>query len=152
MIYLGSFSVLLVDDEKEFLDTLLERMKMRQVNVQGVYNGPEALKLLEQKPIDVVVLDVRIPGMDGIETLREIKKLHPLIEVIMLTGHADMEIAIQGMEMGAFDYLLKPIEIDELLYKIQDAFQKKSIQEKKIECHKQEVDQCKIERDSNQIV
>ena len=133
---LESYSVLLVDDEKEFLDLLLERLKMRRVNVEGVYNGTEALALLGKKPKDVVVLDVRIPGMNGIETLKEIKKQHPLIEVIMLTGHADMEIAIQGMELGAFEYLLKPIEIDELLYKIEDAYKKKLLHEQKIESKK----------------
>ena len=127
-----SFSVLLVDDEKDFLDPLVERMKLRRLNVHGVYNGLDALALLDKKSIDVVVLDVRIPGMDGIETLREIKKRHPLIEVIMLTGHANVGVAIQGMELGAFDYLLKPIEIDQLLYKIQDAYNKKSLQDLKI--------------------
>jgi DNA-binding NtrC family response regulator len=81
---------------------------------------------------DVVVLDVRMPGMDGIETLRAIKKLNPLVEIIMLTGHANLEVARKGMELGAFDYLMKPIDIDELLYKVQDACKKKSIHEQKI--------------------
>ena len=125
-------NVLLVDDEVEFLETLLKRMKKRNVNVFGVKSGEEALKFLEQNPLDVVVLDVRMPGMDGIETLREIKKRHPLVEVIMLTGHANMEVAVQGMELGAFDYLMKPMDIDDLLYKVQDAQKKKSIQEDKI--------------------
>lgn len=125
-------NVLLVDDEIEFLETLVKRMKKRNVNVFGVKSGEEALKFLEQNPLDVVVLDVRMPGMDGIETLREIKKRHPLVEVIMLTGHANMEVAVQGMELGAFDYLMKPMDIDDLLYKVQDAQKKKSIQEDKI--------------------
>jgi DNA-binding NtrC family response regulator len=97
-----------------------------------VSSGEAALQLLGQTPVDIIVLDVKMPGMDGIETLRQIKKCHPLIEVIMLTGHANMEVAIQGMELGAFDYLMKPMEIDELLYKLQDAYKKKLIQEQKI--------------------
>ena len=82
--------------------------------------------------MDVVVFDVRMPGIDGIQTLREIKGQYPLIEVIMLTGHANMEVAIEGMEIGAFDYLMKPIAIDDLVYKIQDAYKKKSFHEEKI--------------------
>lgn len=82
--------------------------------------------------IDVVVLDVRMPGIGGIQTLREIKKKDPLMEVIMLTGHASVEVAIEGMELGAFDYLMKPADIDELFYKLQDAFKKKTIQREKI--------------------
>ena len=80
----------------------------------------------------MVILDVRMPGMDGIETLQAIKSRHPLVEVIMLTGHASMEAAIEGMEKGAFDYLMKPMDMDELLYKAEDAFKKKSIHEGKI--------------------
>jgi DNA-binding NtrC family response regulator len=125
-------NVLFVDDELDFLDTLLKRMQKRQVNVCGVGNGQAALDHLESRPVDVVVLDVRMPGMDGIETLKEIKKRHPLVEVIMLTGHADMGAAIEGMEAAAFDYLMKPVDIDELLYKIQDAYQKRTIHLKKI--------------------
>ena len=124
--------VLLVDDEVEFLETLVKRMKKRDLDVEGLNSSREALQRMDREPCDVLVLDVKMPGMDGIETLREIKKRHPLVEVIMLTGHADVEVAIQGMELGAFDYLMKPMDIDELLYKIQDAFKKKSIQEARI--------------------
>lgn len=130
---LEEFSILFVDDETEFLQTLLKRMKKRVHAAFGATNGDEALSFLEHNPVDVVVLDVRMPGMDGIEVLREIKKRYPLIEVIMLTGHASMEVAIQGMDLGAFDYLMKPMDIDELLYKVQDACQNKALQEKKIE-------------------
>ena len=131
-INMDAFSVLFVDDEEEFLETVMKRLKKRNMNVAGAKNGDEALRRLEQHPVDVVVLDVRMPGMDGIQTLREIKKRFPLLEVVMLTGHASMEVAIEGMELGAFDYLMKPVEIDELLYKLQDAYKKKSIQENKI--------------------
>ena len=124
--------VMLVDDESEFLETLVKRLKKRDLNVTSAGNGEEALRRLDENPADVVVLDVKMPGMDGIAVLREIKSRHPLVEVIMLTGHANVEVAIQGMELGAFDYLMKPMDIDELLYKIQDAYQKKTIQEAKI--------------------
>jgi DNA-binding NtrC family response regulator len=125
-------TVLFVDDEPDFLQTLLKRMRKRNVNASGVGSGEEALVHLAQTPADVVVLDVRMPGMGGIETLRAIKKKTPLTEVVMLTGHASLEVAREGMENGAFDYLMKPVDIDDLLYKIQDAFQKRSIQEAKI--------------------
>jgi len=134
-----AFSVLLVDDELEFLETLVKRLKKRNLSVQGAKSGEEALKVLETEPVDVVVLDVKMPGMDGIDTLREIKKLYPLVEVIMLTGHASMEVAIEGMQIGAFDYLMKPMDIDELLYKLQDAYQRKSLQRRKIKKMKEVV-------------
>ena len=123
---------MLVDDEVEFVDTLAKRMKKRNLTTASVNSGEDALEFLGQHPTDVVVLDVKMPGIDGMQTLRKIKQQHPLIEVIMLTGHANVEVAIQGMEMGAFDYLMKPMAIDDLVYKIQDAYKKKSIQEKKI--------------------
>jgi DNA-binding NtrC family response regulator len=134
---LQPFRVLLVDDEVELVERLLKRMQMRRVDVAGVYSGPDALALLNREKFDVVVLDVRMPKMDGIETLREIKRRFPIIEVIMLTGHANVEVAIQGMELGAFDYLLKPIKIDQLLYKIQDAYKKKSLTDQKIDQKKE---------------
>jgi len=129
---MSGFKVLLVDDEADFLDTLVKRMKKREVSAFGASSGEEALHYLDQHEVDVVVLDVRMPGMDGIETLRQMKRKYPLMEVIMLTGHASMEAAIEGMEIGAFDYLMKPIDIDDLMYKIEDAYKKKSIQETKI--------------------
>jgi DNA-binding NtrC family response regulator len=132
------FKVLVVDDEIEFLETLIKRLKKRGLNITGVGSGEEALQILKEIPVDVVILDVRMPGMDGIQTLREIKKGYPLVEVIMLTGHANLEVAIEGMELGAFDYLMKPMDIDELLYKLEDAYKRKSIQERKIR-HLEEV-------------
>ncbi|VBB46222.1 Response regulator receiver protein [uncultured Desulfatiglans sp.] len=130
-------NVLFVDDETDFLETLLKRMKKREVDVAGVKSGEEALDHLEKHPnIDVIVLDVKMPGMDGIETLREIKRRHPLVEVIMLTGHADVGVAIAGMELAAFDYLMKPVDFDQLLYKIQDACKKRRIHLEKISARK----------------
>ena len=126
------YRVLLVDDEVELIDRLVRRMEMRRVDVEGANSGSDALAMLDRKEFDVVVLDVKMPKMDGIETLKEIKKRYPIIEVIMLTGHANVEVAIQGMELGAFDYLLKPIKIDQLLYKIQDAYKLKALADQKI--------------------
>ena len=130
---MDDFNVLLVDDETEFLDTLIKRLKKRRVCVDGANSGEEALSIIGDESIDAVVLDVRMPGLDGVETLRKIKEMNPLVEVIMLTGHASLEVAVEGMELGAFDYLMKPVDIDELLYKLQDAYKKKTIQEAKIE-------------------
>jgi DNA-binding NtrC family response regulator len=131
-VKVDTFNVLLVDDEVEFLETLVKRLKRRNLSVTGVHSGEEALESLAQCPVDVVVLDVKMPGMGGLETLKEIKKRCPLVEVIMLTGHASMEVAIEGMEVGAFDYLMKPMDIDELLYKLQDAYKKKTLHEDRI--------------------
>lgn len=124
--------VLLVDDERDYLEVLIRRLGRRDLDVDGVSSGEEALQYLRARPIDVAVLDVKMPGMDGLMVLREIKKLSPLIEVIMLTGHASLEVAVEGMRSGAFDYLMKPTDIDELLYKIQDAHRAKTIREEKI--------------------
>ena len=125
--------LLLVDDEKPFLDTITKRLEKRDLNVSAVYGGNEALAELENnKKIEVVVLDVKMPGMDGIETLVEIKKKFPLVEVIMLTGHATVETAIDGMKLGAFDYLMKPCDIDALVSKANDAVAKKREHEEKI--------------------
>lgn len=127
------FSVLVVDDEEDFLETLVNRLKKRKVDTTGVKSGEEALEVIKKKPIDVVILDIKMPGgMDGIETLREIKKVQPLTEVILLTGHASVETSIEGMKLGAFDYLLKPVKLEELLPKLLQAFEKKDAQDQKI--------------------
>jgi DNA-binding NtrC family response regulator len=126
---MNSCRVLLVDDEVDFVRTLTKRLERNKLSVEAVHSGADALEHLAGNPTDVVVLDMKMPGMDGIETLREIKARHPLVEVIMLTGHASVEAAIDGMEQGAFDYLMKPVAFDELLYKIQDARKKKQLQE-----------------------
>ena len=127
------FNVLIVDDEEDFLETLIKRLNKRQVDASGARSGEEALKLLKEKTFDVVILDVKMPGgMDGIEALREIKKIQPLSEVILLTGHASVETSIEGMKLGAFDYLLKPIKLDDLLKKIAQAIEKKDTHDQKI--------------------
>jgi len=125
--------VLLVDDEKPFVETMTKRLGKRDLNVQAAFSGQEALDILkDHRNVDVVILDVKMPGMDGIETLKEIKKAYPLTEVIMLTGHATVESAIEGMKLGAFDYLMKPCDIDTLMSKVNEASRKKRNHEEKI--------------------
>jgi two-component system OmpR family response regulator len=125
------FKMLVVDDEQDFLETILKRLKARKIEVTGVDSGYKALEFLDNHDVDVTILDVKMPGMDGIETLREIKKKKPLVEVIMLTGHASVESGIQGMQLGAFDYVMKPVALDELLEKVRQAYDRKVIQEGK---------------------
>jgi DNA-binding NtrC family response regulator len=125
--------VMLVDDEVPFVETMTKRLGKRGVKVISAYGGQEALeKLNTNRNVDVVILDVKMPGMDGIETLQEIKQQHPLVEAIMLTGHATVETAIMGMRLGAFDYLMKPCEMAQLLAKVEDATKKKREHEEKI--------------------
>lgn len=126
------FRVLIVDDEPDFLETIVKRLLKRKIDATGVDSGKEALEILEREPFDVVILDIRMPGMDGIDTLKEIKRKRPLMEVILLTGHASVESGMQGIQYGAFDYVMKPAEIDDLLEKIRQAYERKSIHEEKI--------------------
>lgn len=125
--------VMLVDDEAPFLEAMTKRLTKRGLDVTTALSGPEALEKLKDQPdVDVVILDVKMPVMDGIETLREIKREHPLIEVIMLTGHATVETAIEGMKLGAFDYLMKPCDMEILIKKVNEAKAKKRAHEEKI--------------------
>lgn len=124
--------VLLVDDEKEFVEVLGERLETRDFDVSMAFSGDEALQAVSGQDVDVVVLDVLMPGKDGIETLREIKELKPILEVIMLTGNATVESAVEGLKLGAFDYLMKPTETKELVAKIVKAYKRKVEQEERI--------------------
>jgi DNA-binding NtrC family response regulator len=127
------FSVLVVDDEEDFLETLVNRLKKRDIDTAGVKSGEEALEEMKKRPYDVVILDIKMPGgMDGIETLREMKRIQPLAEVILLTGHASVETSIEGMKLGAFDYLLKPVKLEDLLKKLAEAIEKKDKHDQKI--------------------
>jgi DNA-binding NtrC family response regulator len=126
------FRVLVVDDEADFLKTLVNRLRKRNLEVSGVASGEKALGLLDKEAFDVVILDVKMPGMDGVEVLREMKRKWPLMEVIMLTGHVSVESGIEGMKRGAFDYIMKPMDIDALVDKMRKAFEKKSNHEEKI--------------------
>lgn len=116
--------ILLVDDEPDFLNSLAQRLRLRGLNVLTADSGADALWTLDQERVQVVVLDVKMPGMDGVTALGEIKKRHPGVEVIMLTGHADLEASLEGMKLGFFDYLTKPVDIERLLTKIKAAAQR----------------------------
>jgi len=125
--------VMLVDDEKPFVDTMVKRLNKREVEIVPAYNGQEALeKLAQDNTIEVVILDIKMPVMDGMEALGKIKSSHPLVEVIMLTGHGTVETGIEGMKKGAFDYLMKPCNTDELVEKVLEAAAKKRHHEEKI--------------------
>ena len=125
--------VMLVDDEAPFVETMTKRLVKRNLKVITALSGEEAMeKLSKNQNLDVVILDVKMPGMDGIETLGEIKKAFPLIEVLMLTGHATVESAIEGMKSGAFDYLMKPCDLEQLILKVEEATKKKRDHEEKI--------------------
>lgn len=117
--------VLIVDDEDDFRDTIVKRLKARKLAAEGAASGILALEILKEKDFDVIVLDVKMPEMDGIETLRHIKKMKAEIEVIMLTGHASVEFGLKGMQLGAFDYVMKPAMLNELLDTIIQAYNKK---------------------------
>lgn len=120
--------LLLVDDEARFVETLAKRLTSRGYVVEGVTSGQAALAALEQRPIDVVLLDVRMPGIDGLETLREIRRRHPLVQVVLLSGNASIDAAVRGMRLGAVDYLLKPAALDDVQAKVEEAFEKKQLE------------------------
>jgi DNA-binding NtrC family response regulator len=128
--------VLIVDDEKEFVDLVSERLTMRDYDVTACYSGEEALETVKGYNFDIVILDVLMPGIDGIETLREIKRIKPLTEVILLTGHAAVDTAIEGMKLGAYDYLTKPCEISDLVTKLNKAHDRKAEHEERIRAAK----------------
>lgn len=133
--------LLLVDDEIGFVETFNKRLKKRNFITFTAHSGTEALEVLkDNSQIDVVILDVLMPGMDGIDTLKVIKQQFPLVEVIMLSGHATIESAIEGMKLGAFDYLMKPCDMDDLTAKVKEAKRKKSEHEQKImDAHLKEI-------------
>lgn len=122
-----TINLLLVDDEADFVETMTKRFRIRKIPVSSASSGAEALQLMESQDFDVVVMDVRMPGMDGLETLKRIRAKHPLTEVIMLTGHASLEAGMQGMNLGAYDYMLKPADFDELLDKVRRAAERKAL-------------------------
>ena len=124
--------ILLVDDEKDLIEMLSLRLQETGEKVKSAYSGQECLETLDKNNIDVVILDIKMPGMDGIETLKEIRKRFPLVEVIMLTGHGSTETAVEGMKLGAFDYLLKPADFSDLSQKLEAARKRKDEQEERI--------------------
>ena len=117
--------VLLVDDEEEFLETLSQRLEVRGLKVTSANRGEEAVRLTEKQNFDAIVIDLAMPGMDGLETLKRIKQSHPDAEIIMLSGHGTVKSSIAAMKLGAEDFLEKPVDIQELLEKIDAAKSKR---------------------------
>jgi DNA-binding NtrC family response regulator len=126
--------ILLVDDEIPFVETMTKRLNKRGFDIVSAHSGQEALdRLSAHSSIDVVILDVKMPGMDGIQALEEIKNRFPITDVIILTGHATVESAIEGMKLGAFDYIMKPCDMDQLISKVDSAVQRRRAHEEKIQ-------------------
>ena len=123
--------ILLVDDEVAFTNNIAKLLTRRGYGVMVVNNGENAIRAVEEDDFDVAVLDLKMPGIDGIETLRLMKRRRPFLEVIMLTGHGSVESGIQGMNLGAFDYAMKPILLEDLLDKIGEAYHRKLMQEER---------------------
>lgn len=117
--------ILLVDDEEIFTRNMTKLLTVRGYSVTAVSRGAEAIDVLENEPVDVIVLDLKMPGMDGLATLKEIQKLGFFAQTLILTGHGSIDSALAAMKLGAYDYLAKPCEIDELVAKIEGAWHKK---------------------------
>jgi len=117
--------LLIVDDEHEFASTLAERLLMRDFDTTVANSGMDALSIIKSTTFDVVLLDLKMPDMSGLEVLEKIKAHDPTVEVIMLTGHGSTARGLDGMERGAFDYLMKPVELSELIIKIKQAYEKR---------------------------
>jgi len=130
--------LLLVDDEKDFIESLAERLVLREFDVKTALNGDDAINLINKNEFDVIVLDVKMPGKSGIETLKEIKNINQLSQVIMLTGHATVESAIQGMKLGAYDYIMKPTVTEDLIELIKKAY--KIVEEQKERIRRAEIE------------
>jgi DNA-binding NtrC family response regulator len=112
---MGTLRVLIVDDEEELVSALVERLTLRGFEAKGVTAGVDALEYLKGASCDVVLLDVKMPGIGGLEVIKRIKEEQPSLEVVLLTGHSSAQDAERGMTLGAFDYLMKPVKIDDLL-------------------------------------
>ncbi|MCF8090434.1 MAG: response regulator [Desulfotignum sp.] len=127
-----NMKLMLVDDEERYLLTTAKLMEKKGIDVVTAQSGAQALELLKTHDIHVVILDIKMPGMDGFKTLRAIKTLYPPVEVIFLTGHATMDSAVEGLQFGAFDYVMKPADIDDIVTKAYEAFEKRQWLEDKI--------------------
>ncbi len=118
---MADLKLLLVDDEQEFLEPMAARLARRRLSCRTAQSGEEALKILQEERFNCAVVDVMMPGMNGLELLRRMHRDYPDVAVILLTGHASVELGVQGMELGAFEYLMKPVEFDELVDTIRRA-------------------------------
>ncbi len=133
MVKMVKMKIMLVDDEERFLQTTQKMIAKKGYDAITATSGEEGLKKLEAELVHVVILDVKMPGMDGVETLKHIKQKFPMVEVIMLTGHATAESAVEGLKLGATDYLTKPANIEDLIAKAEEAYNKRVILEEKIQ-------------------
>ena len=122
--------ILIVDDEERFRTNLVKLLGVKGLVAMAVGSGREAVKEIRERPYDVILLDVKMPEMDGIQTLEEIKKINAALEVIILTGHASVDAAVEIMRLGGYEYLLKPYSTEELIDKIERAFERKQVREK----------------------
>ena len=122
---MNRMQILIVDDEVEFASTLVERLALRGIEARSANRGADALALVEAKIPDVVILDLKMPDLSGLEVLSRIKSIDPTIEIIILTGHGSAAAGIEGMEQGAFDYMMKPVDLTALLGKIEQAYRKR---------------------------
>lgn len=127
-----TINLLIVDDEEKFLTSIAKLLGKRGFEVFTALNAGDALRMLETHPIHVALLDVKMPGMDGISLLQQIKKRFPLVEVVMLTGHATFESAVTGLKKGASDYLMKPASPGELIQKLEEAYEKRKLHEERL--------------------
>jgi DNA-binding response OmpR family regulator len=118
---MNDLKVLLVDDESEFVSTLAERLYLRGFHATTAHDGEDAIRTVLEEKLDLIVLDIKMPGLSGIEVLKEIKKIEPQLPIILLTGHGSTKEGMEGMKYGAYDYLMKPVDINELIQKIQEA-------------------------------
>ena len=138
---MDNVAVLLVDDESDENISLERKLTRRGMHIRRVSTEKGVLSEVAKKQIDVVVLNNMLTGLNGFEMLKRIKEMDPLVEVILLADRADLSLAIQGMELGAFDYILTTISTEELVYKLMDAYRRKSLQEEKIKNLKKTFDQ-----------
>jgi two-component system OmpR family response regulator len=128
---MGTARILLVDDEVAFANNIAKLISKRGYEVMTVYNGESAIKAVEESEFDVIVLDLKMPGLDGMATLKQIKKRQPQVEVIILTGHGSMDSGIDGIQLGAFDFIMKPVRFDDLHESIRQAFQRKIVHQER---------------------
>jgi len=121
---MDNIKVMIADDEEEFASTLSTRLKLRKFHTTTCNSGTTALSAIDEDQPDILVLDLKMPDLDGLEVLAEVKENYPKIEVIMLTGHGSFEAGREGMELGAYDYIMKPVDLGLLVEKIIEAYQK----------------------------
>ncbi|NJB67801.1 DNA-binding NtrC family response regulator [Desulfobaculum xiamenense] len=126
---MADVNVLLVDDNKDFVETLAERMQARGMNAAAVFDGGQALAAAEARRYDAVVLDLQMPGMDGIETLKRLKEMNDELQIILLSGHATVQLTVEAMKLGALDFMEKPVDLATLVEKIRVAQAKRMVLE-----------------------